>query len=81
VNDAARYLAGLGGSPNSPLAPLRNTAEWGTHQYRMRELWDWHMDRRGRDIRDWTRRELRDLQHRDVVFYPFGGPDSAKPFH
>lgn len=75
LNDSARYFAGLDGRSDSPLEYLRHTIEWDQHQYRMRNLWNTHTQTRGRQIQDWTRRELRDLQHRPVVFYPFGGPD------
>lgn len=75
LNDSARYFAGLDGRSDSSLEYLRHTIEWQQHQYRMRNLWNTHTNRRAREIDEWTRRELRDLQHRAVVFYPFGGPD------
>lgn len=75
ADDVARFLAGLEGETAGPLASLRETPGWDAHRSRMRILWQKHKEYRGTEIGSWSRRELRDLQHPDFVFYPFSGPD------
>lgn len=73
INDTARYLGGLPGSPRNDLALSRATPEWKSHQNRMDGLWASHAGRRGQ-IKGF-RSELGGLGSPRVLFYPFGGPD------
>ena len=75
VDDAARYLAGLPGGRNSPLATFRERPEWALHTNNLNELWRRFEVLRRAAIESWASRELRGLRSPDTLFYPFSGPD------
>tara|TARA_R110002096_G_scaffold29509_4_gene88929 strand:- start:20696 stop:21859 length:1164 start_codon:yes stop_codon:yes gene_type:complete len=74
INDTARFLAGMPGGINSPLADQRRTSAWQQHHASMDKMFDYFARSRQSSIMSWQGSELGDVSNRNV-FYPFGGPD------
>jgi len=72
-DDAARYLAGLPPSANSPLAKLTQQAEWQQHAKHFDTAWRDLDQRQLSKIRAWSGQHLKDPQA--TLFYMFSGPD------
>src|SRR5580704_9166413 len=77
VDDVARFVAGLPGTPGSSFAALEDTAAWKEHRRLLDNAW------RNADagmiagLRRFQKQELNDaLLPEAPVFYPFGGPDA-----
>jgi hypothetical protein len=73
AGDAARLLAGLPPSANSPLQPLTRDDAWRLHERVMNVSFDNLERRQLSKIRTWTRANLR--TPKPVLFYMFSGPD------
>jgi hypothetical protein len=75
-NDTARFLAGLGGEPNSPYRRLENDAAWKDHAARLDKSWTRFQKAFLAPARAFEARELSgDVPAGGFVFYPFSGPD------
>jgi hypothetical protein len=77
VDDVARFVAGLPGTPGSSFAALEDTAAWKEHRRLLDNAW------RNADagmlagLRRFQKQELSgSLAPDSPVFYPFGGPDA-----
>ena len=73
VNDAARFLAGMPVSGDSPLAPLTQDPAWQQHAGYFNSAWAKLDARQLSKIRGWTGGNLRGRGN--TVFYMFSGPD------
>ncbi len=76
ANDAARFLAGLDLGEN--LASWSETPQYQQHKAALDEYFKEYNKRVRIPASDFSQREISDLG-RDVVFYPFGGPDILNP--
>lgn len=75
-NDIARFVAGVGVSPQSPLRSLEASPSVQQHYAETRELSQKWRDSRLDKIDAWARTEIRPKTGRPgVVKYMFGGPD------
>ena len=72
-DDAARYLAGLPLSANSPIAKLTQHAEWQQHAKHFDTAWRDLDQRQLSKIRTWSGQHLKDPQA--TLYYMFSGPD------
>jgi hypothetical protein len=77
ANDAARFLAGLPGTPGSPYAEFEKTEAWKEHSRQLDAMWNEAEGQLLPGLRKFQSDELSDqsLEGR-TVFYPFSGPDA-----
>jgi hypothetical protein len=73
-DDAAKFLAGVQPSANSPLASLTHTSSWQRHAMRFDSAWKNLDQRQLSRIRAWSKENLREPKPSNV-FYMFSGPD------
>ena len=76
ADDAARFYAGIPGSPGSSYTRFEGTAAW--KEYRRQMDLAWLKAEKGMigGLRQFQRQELGGPVSKSVVFYPFGGPDA-----
>jgi hypothetical protein len=77
ADDAARFIAGMSGTPGTPFAELEKTEAWQEHRRLLDESWRKTDTSLIAGFRDFQKSALADngLTHAQV-FYPFSGPDS-----
>jgi hypothetical protein len=76
VNDVARFLAGLPGTPNSPFLELEKEEAWKTHAASIGAIWDKNEQVRVGKMREFHKTALSGPAFDGkTVFYPFSGPD------
>jgi hypothetical protein len=77
ANDAARFLAGLPGTPDSPFLELEQEPAWITHRKELDKAWSNIETKTLPSMREFQTRELTGASiPSSVVFYPFSGPDA-----
>lgn len=75
-NDTARFLAGLPGRPESPVAALEKTPEWQAYAAGFNETWAAFQKTQGEPMQAFEQKELAPVKPKgSFVFYPFSGPD------
>src|SRR5579884_1782961 len=80
ADDAARFIAGLPGTPGSPFAELEQTDAWKEHRRLLDQAWQRADAQLIGGLRDFQKSELDDPDlRRSELFYPFGGPDALTP--
>jgi len=76
-NDLAKFLAGMRLPPESPLAVLQESAEYGEHSHAMGQLWRHYNEHYFLPMRLWSEITLSPIIDPELpVFYFFGGPDA-----
>jgi hypothetical protein len=77
VDDVARFLAGMPGTPESPFADLEADQTWQSHRSRLDDAWrKAQRDLIGK-LTEFQKQELSgDPAWEAPIFYPFGGPDA-----
>jgi hypothetical protein len=77
ADDAARFLAGMPGTPGSPFADLEKQEAWKVHRREMDRAWTKVEAKTLPAMRAFQQKELSGAAiERSTVFYPFSGPDS-----
>lgn len=76
ADDAARFLAGLPGTPGSPFLKLEADPAWQTHRASLDAAWKKADAGLLKKLRTFAQQELSSRAWDAPVFYPFGGPDS-----
>lgn len=75
-DNAAKFLAGTKGSPDTEFKALQEQPAWQEHATQMETLWARFAEKQLTPAVDFQKRELEPLsQAGSFVFYPFGGPD------
>ena len=75
-NDTARFIAGLPGRPDGPLAALEKTPEWQEYAKGFAETWAAFQKNQGEPMRAFEQKEMAPIRPKgSFVFYPFSGPD------
>jgi hypothetical protein len=77
VDDAARFLAGMPGNPDSPFSALQEDQAWQEHRRLMDAAWATADEKLIRGLHEFQQRELAAAPiDRGILFYPFSGPDA-----
>jgi len=76
ADDAARFYAGIPGSPGSSYTRFEETAAWKDYRRQMDLAWQKAEKGMIGGLRQFQRQELGGPVSKSVVFYPFGGPDA-----
>ncbi len=77
ANDAARFLAGLPGTPDSPFLELEQEPAWITHRKELDKAWGNIETKTLPSMREFQAQELTGAPiTTSLVFYPFSGPDA-----
>jgi hypothetical protein len=80
ADDAARFIAGLPGTPGSPFAALETTEAWSEHRRLLDEAWHKAEGSLISGLQEFQQKELNEASlQASRVFYPFGGPDALTP--
>jgi hypothetical protein len=75
-NDAARFLAGMPGTPGSAYATLEKSEAWQNYAGEMDSAWKIADEKRLKPVREFQATELGGAAAKSgFVFYPFSGPD------
>jgi hypothetical protein len=76
ADDAARFLAGLPGTPGSSFSTWEDRPAWQRHRQLLDALWATADSKLIRSLREFQRNELAGPPFdQTTVFYPFSGPD------
>jgi len=77
ADDTARFLAGMPGNSGTPFASLEKDPAWIEHRQLMDAAWSRADEKLIRGLHEFQKRELStEPLARDVLFYPFSGPDA-----